>query len=128
GSMSDEPKIGGTEPIVVDVTAGESYWWCRCGQSKNKPFCDGSHHDAHFDATGEPPTGDKTAMLPVRDGPLEINPQTDGPLMVRGNFEVMSGTGRMVARVTAARLCRCGHSNTKPFCDGTHAKIGFKSG
>ncbi|HVY84069.1 MAG TPA: ferritin-like domain-containing protein [Caulobacterales bacterium] len=100
---------------------------CRCGQSKNKPFCDGSHHDTHFDASGEPPTGDKTAMLAVRDGPLEINPQTDGPLMARGNFEVMSGTGRMVARVTACRLCRCGHSNTKPFCDGTHAKIGFKA-
>ncbi|MGE0045752.1 MAG: ferritin-like domain-containing protein [Hyphomonadaceae bacterium] len=101
---------------------------CRCGASKNKPFCDGSHHDAHFDASGEPPTGDKTDMLAVRDGPVEVAPQTDGPLMVRGNLEIISGTGRVVARMQAARLCRCGHSNTKPFCDGTHAKIGFKSG
>jgi CDGSH-type Zn-finger protein/uncharacterized Fe-S cluster protein YjdI len=100
---------------------------CRCGASKNKPFCDGSHHDVGFDASGEPPTGDKTAMLAVRDGPLEVTPQLNGPLMVRGNLEVISGTGRMVARMTAARFCRCGHSNTKPFCDGTHAKVGFRS-
>lgn len=100
---------------------------CRCGASKNKPFCDGSHHDVHFDASGEPPTGEKTAMLQVRDGPVEITPTLDGPLMVRGNMEIISGTGRVVARQQAARFCRCGHSSTKPFCDGTHAKVGFKS-
>lgn len=100
---------------------------CRCGASKNKPYCDGSHHDVHFEASGEPATGEETAMLAVRDGPIEIAPQTDGPLMVRGNMEFVSGTGRMFARVTGARLCRCGGSQTKPFCDGTHAKIGFKS-
>lgn len=100
---------------------------CRCGASKNKPYCDGSHHEIGFSASGEPPTGEQTKMLDVRDGPVEIAPQLDGPLMVRGNMEIIASTGRMVARMTAARLCRCGHSNTKPFCDGTHAKIGFKS-
>ncbi len=48
--------------------------------------------------------------------------------MVRGHMEVISGGGRVVARMNAARFCRCGHSQNKPFCDGTHAKIGFKSG
>ena len=66
-------------------------------------------------------------MLPVRDGPLAIDPLTDGPLQVRGNMEIISGTGRVVARVESARLCRCGGSSTKPFCDGSHARIGFKS-
>ena len=66
-------------------------------------------------------------MLPLRDGPLAIDPQTDGPLQLRGSLEITSGTGRVVARVTAARLCRCGGSNTKPFCDGTHSRIGFRS-
>ena len=99
---------------------------CRCGASKNKPFCDGSHHDINFSATGEPPSG-KTDMLAVRDGVLAINPETDGPLQVRGNLEITSGTGRVVARVASARLCRCGGSNNKPFCDGSHARIGFRS-
>lgn len=98
---------------------------CRCGASKNKPLCDGSHHEVNFDASGEPPTGKDTEMLPVRNGPLHIEPQPDGPYAVRGNLEITSGTGRMVARVTAARLCRCGASRSKPFCDGSHAKIGF---
>jgi CDGSH-type Zn-finger protein/uncharacterized Fe-S cluster protein YjdI len=99
---------------------------CRCGASKNKPFCDGSHHDVHFAASGEPPTG-QAAMLPVRDGALEIDPQVDGPLKVRGNMEIISGTGRVVARLESATLCRCGASNTKPFCDGSHARVGFRS-
>lgn len=99
---------------------------CRCGASKNKPYCDGSHHDAPFTASGEPATT-SADMLPVRDGPLEIDPQLDGPLHVRGNLEITSGTGRVVARLTQARLCRCGGSANKPFCDGTHARIGFRS-
>ena len=101
---------------------------CRCGASKNKPFCDGSHHDAHFDATGEPETGIlgfSTDMPAVRDGAVTIEPEPNGPLQVRGPLEVLSGTGRMVCRVTQARLCRCGGSQTKPFCDGSHARNGF---
>jgi len=99
---------------------------CRCGASKNKPYCDGSHHEVAFAASGEPPTG-KADMLEVRNGPLAIEPQTDGPLLVRGNLEITSGTGRVVARLVQARLCRCGGSNNKPFCDGSHVRVGFKS-
>ena len=31
------------QPIPIDVKAGETYWWCRCGKSAKQPFCDGSH-------------------------------------------------------------------------------------
>jgi CDGSH-type Zn-finger protein/uncharacterized Fe-S cluster protein YjdI len=114
--------------LEIDGVPGEyRATLCRCGASKNKPFCDGSHHDVQFSASGEPATGTQTDMLPVRNGPLAIEPELDGPLQLRGNLEITSGTGRMVARVTSARLCRCGGSANKPFCDGTHAKIGFKS-
>jgi len=99
---------------------------CRCGASKNKPFCDGSHRDIGFSATGEPPTSSSEA-LEVRNGPLRIDQQLDGPLRVHGNLEITSGTGRIVARLTQARLCRCGASDNKPFCDGSHARIGFRS-
>ena len=100
---------------------------CRCGASKNKPYCDGSHREAKFSATGEPASTSKTDMLAVRNGPVTVDPLTDGPLQVRGNLEITSGTGRVVARLPQAKLCRCGGSNTKPFCDGSHARIGFKS-
>jgi len=113
--------------LMIDgVDCGFRATLCRCGASKNKPFCDGSHHDIGFSATGEPASGE-TDMLPVRDGLLAIDPQTNGPLQVRGNLEITSGTGRVVARLTSARLCRCGGSASKPFCDGTHTRNGFRS-
>ena len=31
------------KPIAVDLKKGDSYYWCQCGQSKEQPFCDGSH-------------------------------------------------------------------------------------
>ena len=111
---------------IDGAAAGFRVTLCRCGASKNKPYCDGSHSKIGFTASGEPPSG-KTDMLPVRYGLLAIDPQPNGPLRVRGNLEIMSGTGRVVARVTSAYLCRCGGSGNKPFCDGTHTKIGFKS-
>ena len=113
--------------LTIDgADAGFRATLCRCGASKNKPYCDGSHHAAGFTATGEPPTG-AADMLPQRDGVLAIDPQIDGPLQVRGNLEIVSGTGRVVSRVTAARLCRCGASGSKPFCDGSHIGVGFRS-
>jgi len=40
--MSD-PVIAQKEPYAVAVEEGKAYFWCACGQSKNQPFCDGSH-------------------------------------------------------------------------------------
>jgi CDGSH-type Zn-finger protein/uncharacterized Fe-S cluster protein YjdI len=99
---------------------------CRCGASKNKPFCDSSHHAINFVATGEPAT-QESKSLESRGGELKVTPFKDGPLGVAGNLEICSGTGRTITRVQKTALCRCGHSANKPFCDGTHSKIGFKS-
>ena len=99
---------------------------CRCGASKKKPFCDGSHKALPFKATGEPETR-HSEPLAKRDGRLDISPEKNGPLVVGGNLEICSGTGRTIDRVARARLCRCGGSRTKPFCDNTHLRIGFKA-
>jgi CDGSH-type Zn-finger protein/uncharacterized Fe-S cluster protein YjdI len=99
---------------------------CRCGQSKRKPYCDGSHTTAGFAASGEPATR-PSDPLAERGGALSITPVPDGPLQVNGNLEICSGTGRTVLRTQSARLCRCGASETKPFCDGSHARVGFRS-
>jgi CDGSH-type Zn-finger protein len=40
--------VAGTVPIRVEVEAGKAYFWCACGQSKNQPFCDGSHKGSDF--------------------------------------------------------------------------------
>jgi CDGSH-type Zn-finger protein/uncharacterized Fe-S cluster protein YjdI len=99
---------------------------CRCGASKAKPFCDGSHTEAKFAATGEP-AAEQAAALASRAGPLAVTPRVNGPLHVQGNLEVCSGTGRTLNRVTETWLCRCGGSKNKPYCDGTHRKIGFQA-
>jgi len=105
--------------------AGTRATLCRCGQSSNKPFCDGTHNTAKFTASGEPSTMDNTALA-SRNGPLKVERTDDGPLRVTGNVEICAGTGRIVLRTTAAKLCRCGHSKNKPLCDGSHVAAGFK--
>jgi CDGSH-type Zn-finger protein len=99
---------------------------CRCGKSANKPFCDNSHRKTNFTATGEPATIDSDPLR-IRGSALRIRPLVDGPLQIFGNLDICSGTGRTVFRGENARLCRCGGSANKPFCDGTHARIGFRS-
>ena len=100
---------------------------CRCGTSMHKPYCDGSHNAAGFVATGEVSATESQALA-QRGGPLVVEPVTDGPLHVTGNLEVVTGTGKTVNRVTECWLCRCGQSKTKPFCDGSHVRAGFRSG
>lgn len=52
----------------------------------------------------------------------------DGPLLVRGEFELVNSAGDPVPRTRrTVALCRCGSSAIKPFCDGTHKITGFRS-
>lgn len=43
-----EPQIASRTPFPVKVEAGQEYWWCACGRSRNQPFCDGSHKGTGF--------------------------------------------------------------------------------
>jgi CDGSH-type Zn-finger protein len=43
-----EAKVASRTPFGIDVEEGRTYWWCSCGQSKNQPFCDGSHKGSSF--------------------------------------------------------------------------------
>ncbi|MBU8577620.1 CDGSH iron-sulfur domain-containing protein [Brevibacterium luteolum] len=51
----------------------------------------------------------------------------NGPLQIKGQFQVVDHDGTVYETRRTAFLCRCGHSATKPFCDGTHNKIGFEA-
>ncbi|GAB3601245.1 CDGSH iron-sulfur domain-containing protein [Microbacterium tumbae] len=57
-----------------------------------------------------------------------ISAYRDGPLIVRGNVRIYGSDGEPVdlRRATVA-LCRCGVSTIKPFCDGTHKLVGFRT-
>jgi CDGSH-type Zn-finger protein len=179
----------------------QRYLLCRCGQSSNKPFCDGTHLKVVFDGTEtatmapyleqaqvfEGPTMDLTDAQPLcasgrfcdPDGSIwNLIEQTDdpvavekvkhqgshcpagrlvvwdkatrqpyepafepslglvqdpvagvsGPIWVRGGIPIQSADGEPYEIRNRVTLCRCGASNNKPFCDGSHGAIGFKDG
>lgn len=56
-----------------------------------------------------------------------ITPLADGPLEVKGTVEVTDSAGEVIKESDRVYLCRCGASNKKPFCDGSHKKAGFTS-
>ena len=56
---------------------------------------------------------------------ITIKIKDNGPYIVEGEFTLTDALGNPIP-VKKAALCRCGGSTTKPFCDGTHSKIGFQ--
>ncbi len=130
-SMLNKLRVLENGPLAVEgeisVGGGESQTrvtLCRCGASKTKPYCDYSHVKAGFAATGEPrPEFEGSAH--ETGGALAAKRIKDGPLVVSGNLEVISGTGVSIAKAKKVFLCRCGASKNKPFCDGSHKEAGF---
>jgi len=195
-------EAGDSVAWVEDIAPsppGAAYFLCRCGASKTKPFCDGSHAEIGFDGTetasrapyleqagvlegpalvladaealcaygrfcdragkvwntvaeartpteraafieqvGQCPSGRLVALdrttgeavepeLPPSIALVE-DPQQDcaGPLWVRGGIAIADTDGTAWEVRNRVTLCRCGASNNKPFCDGSHASIGFK--
>tara|TARA_R110002096_G_scaffold401386_6_gene598306 strand:- start:48165 stop:48914 length:750 start_codon:yes stop_codon:yes gene_type:complete len=98
---------------------------CRCGHSKNKPFCDNAHEAVGFKDHGA--VGDTGSVLESEGGPLVIKRAANGPLLVSGNLRIVAASGRVAWSGTKAALCRCGHSKNKPFCDGAHKAEGFEA-
>ncbi|MBF0218411.1 MAG: CDGSH iron-sulfur domain-containing protein [Gammaproteobacteria bacterium] len=59
--MSDEAVIAQKSPCAVEVTEGQTYYYCSCGRSQKQPFCDGSHRGTDF--TPQPFTAEKSETL-----------------------------------------------------------------
>ncbi|UCC72143.1 MAG: CDGSH iron-sulfur domain-containing protein [Gemmatimonadota bacterium] len=99
---------------------------CRCGASKNKPFCDGSHSEIGFQDAGNLADAKPMPEGFEPGGQLTVTPLANGPVLVKGSLEVRSADGATSSfHDSQAALCRCGGSGKKPYCDGTHKKIGF---
>jgi len=184
-----------------DLPSGESCVLCRCGESKNKPFCDGTHGKVGFDGTETASRKSHEEQSQVMEGPtlrlkdavalcstarfchrgggtwvltghsnspearklaieeacncpsgrlVEVDKKTgkaiekeftkslslvedpqkkvSGPIWIKGGIPVESSDGTQYEVRNRQTLCRCGKSENKPFCDGTHREIGFNDG
>ena len=99
---------------------------CRCGASKNKPYCDNMHLDSGFEHDGA--IGSATPAEATGDtGPLQLEPLPDGPVLFRGPVRIRDAAGQKESLFTEGAFCRCGGSKNKPFCDGTHSSMGFST-
>ena len=109
------------------LTAGTRYRaaLCRCGASGNKPFCDNSHETTGFNDSGA--VGKTGPGFESDSEVLQVKSVPDGPVMVTGKLTILASTGRVAWQGEKAFLCRCGASENKPFCDGSHKKIGFEA-
>ncbi len=98
---------------------------CRCGASQNKPFCDNSHERIAFQdaATWAHEVAASNNASTAQS--LSVTPTPNGSLKVEGELEIYNAEGVLVFRGNKTFLCRCGGSQNKPFCDGSHARIGF---
>jgi CDGSH-type Zn-finger protein/uncharacterized Fe-S cluster protein YjdI len=100
---------------------------CRCGASKNKPFCDKTHDEIGFQHNGVLGENEvQVEAIASKLGPLKIVPSKNGPFQLYGPFE-LRGSDEKCYTGSSALLCRCGGSSNKPFCDDTHLRNGFKS-
>jgi CDGSH-type Zn-finger protein len=201
--MARQTIVTDAEGDSIEWRQGESFGTtdpcalCRCGQSANKPFCDGSHKRVGFDGTEtasrrpyleqaseqDGPTLTLTDAQPLcafarfcdvagqiwnlveqagadaasltareaascpsgrlvvwdRDTRTPIEPHFEpsigivedpqqgvaGPIWVRGGIPVVAADGQAYEVRNRMTLCRCGASQNKPFCDASHASIGF---
>ena len=121
--VSGTVKVTSADGEVIEESTRVAL--CRCGESANKPYCDGSHNGCGFEDPG---------LLPEAQGEdIEINGEliallaTNGPVVFRGAAEWQGADG-LAARFSKRSLCRCGESENKPFCDGSHKECGFDSG
>jgi len=183
------------------VPAGEPCALCRCGESKNKPFCDGTHSKVKFDGKETASKQRHEKQAKIMDGPtlkledapdlcaaarfchrgggtwelthhsddtkarelaieeacqcpsgrlvecdkktgkvfekefkqaisLVEDPQNkvSGPIWLKGGIPVESSDGTTYEVRNRQTLCRCGRSQNKPFCDGSHIEEDFNDG
>lgn len=123
---ADGPLIVNTAAEIDGTTVDAGAALCRCGQSSNKPYCDGSHNAAGFKDAGAVEARGETESAPSSH--LTVKLAKNGPILCSGPLTVRSADGSATYAGAKAALCRCGASTNKPFCDGTHGKIEFQTG
>ena len=99
---------------------------CRCGHSRSRPVCDDQHVDMEFLHSGKIFEVSEVAAS-SRPSKITISCIKDGPITFRGRMRLHNQFGQECVKMRGS-LCRCGQSASKPFCDGSHSRVGFKTG
>jgi CDGSH-type Zn-finger protein len=99
---------------------------CRCGHSNSKPTCDDQHLEKEFLNPGKISEASEIAAS-QRPSKLTLSCIKDGPITFRGRLRLHNQFGQECVKMRGS-LCRCGQSASKPFCDGSHTRTGFKTG
>lgn len=86
---------------------------------------DGGHDGPAARAVIPPPEHDATAT--ATSTPVVIALRPNGPLVVEGPVRIELARGEVLEVTDRAVLCRCGNSASKPFCDGSHKRVGFEA-
>lgn len=129
------PRVNGPLHCTGDIEVYDAYGkllrvaeeiqLCRCGQSKNKPYCDGSHIEAEFESDGI--FSGVTSEEIEEHGKLEITAHENAGLFAQGPMTIYSSDGKFSVTRNEVALCRCGQSANKPFCDITHKECQFEA-
>jgi uncharacterized Fe-S cluster protein YjdI len=64
-------------------------------------------------------------QVDLKNNMSEVRIMEDGPLIISGNFNIYGTDGKELRNLKMTSLCRCGASNSLPYCDGMHRKVGF---
>jgi len=118
GSLELRTADGQLQAAATELTL------CRCGLSRSKPYCDGAHRGAGLERERLHSADIEQA---AETGTLRVRTRIDGPLKLDGPCEIRAQDGTLLMRGEETALCRCGRSQRKPFCDGTHRHTGFRA-
>ena len=97
---------------------------CRCGLSNNKPFCDGTHKKESISLT-QSFIDEREEDIKGIKGSLTITVKKNSMYSIKGPVTIFSRDGLSMTTRTKVALCRCGHSDIKPFCDTKHKACDF---
>jgi CDGSH-type Zn-finger protein/uncharacterized Fe-S cluster protein YjdI len=101
---------------------------CRCGASRNQPFCDNSHEATGFQdgATARAAASATGSELASSSDVLRVTIENQGACVLEGTYSLIGSDGVTIEnKGQRLSLCRCGRSLDMPLCDGTHLKTGL---
>lgn len=117
-------------PNGKSITIKKNSILCRCGRSKQQPFCDGVHRMCGFNS--ENVLEEESSELIVEPEPenydgCKISIVKHGPINIFGKVALHVDTWPKNVNPEKYSLCRCGASQNKPFCDNAHTLLTSKS-